>query len=336
MSRYRPADGQAGTGHASAVQCGSPARLAARGAGMRQLPHRARQEGIPAPGKTGPRGVRLVPHRRAGAVRSEPPRQGCGARRQARAGLRDLPRNAQYSAAVGPARAHLGDGNPQALRGLPSRGHAGEPDARHSPDQHPGQLHGQHPWPGAFRERSYRRRGLHKLPHGAFRAAAHRPALLHRQGQHRQDLHQVPRADRNRAPQSDPRRAVGEGTEPHSGLRGLPRAAQGAQGLLLGGHVGPRLPAMPWRPEPESHARRKDGFAVRQRGGAGRIAARGQSLRSVPHRRHAIAQPVLRYHAREGGLLHLPRRPGESVSRKHARPTGGAGEPGRARLPGLP
>jgi hypothetical protein len=38
----------------------------------------------------------------------------------------------------------------------------------------------------------------------------------------------------------------------------------------------------------------------------------------------------------QGGLLHLPRRPGESVPREHARPTGAQGEPGRARLPGLP
>ena len=46
--------------------------------------------------------------------------------------------------------------------------------------------------------------------------------------------------------------------------------------------------------------------------------------------------PALQHDDRESGLLHLPRRAGDPVQREHARPAGGQGQPGRARLPGLP
>ncbi len=57
-----------------------------------------------------------------------------------------------------------------------------------------GELQGQHARRRAFPAGPDGDRGLHQLPYRAQRPAPHRPPLLHRQAEHRQDLHQVPRA----------------------------------------------------------------------------------------------------------------------------------------------
>ena len=69
------------------------------------------------------------------------------------------------------------------------------------------------------------------------------PASSIARGEHREDLHEVPRADRAGAPQGDQGRAVGEGGARAAGVRRLPPAAQGAEGLLRPGHGRRRLPA---------------------------------------------------------------------------------------------
>ena len=58
---------------------------------------------------------------------------------------------------------------------------------------------------------------------------------------------QVPRRDRDGAPQGHQGRAVGEAGARPAGLRRLPPAAQDPQGLLRPGHGGQRLPALPRR-----------------------------------------------------------------------------------------
>src|ERR1022692_1900630 len=177
---------------------------------------------------------------------------------------------------------------------------------------------------------------MHELSHGAFRAAAHRSAVLDRQGQYRRDMHALSRADRKRAPPGDSRRIMGKAAAPDSGLRGLPRAAQGTRGVLSARDVGPGLPALPRRPEPEDRPGWPDRLAVRGPERTGALAARAHGVHTVPHRRDACGPAALPVDPGQGGLLDLPRGSNEPVPRKHARQTGGAGEPGCARLPGLP
>ncbi len=157
---------------------------------------------------------------------------------------------------------------------LPPRRLAGPAHALDPAGQHPRELLGVDPRRGAVQEGADRHRGLHELPHRAPRAAAHRSALLDRARTGRQDLHQVPRPDRARAPQGDPRRAVGEAAPHDPGLRRLPLAAQGAQGVLHAGHGRPGLHELP-RPRPTSS--RPPGWperrAPRRRGRAGRTRA---------------------------------------------------------------
>ena len=92
-----------------------------------------------------------------------------------------------------------------------------------------------------------------------------------------EDVHAVPRADRDRAPQGDPRRALGEAAAHDPGLRGLPLAAQGAQGVLHAGHGRPGLPALPRRSEAQGDPQRADGLAVHEQGRAGSIRATRRS-----------------------------------------------------------
>jgi hypothetical protein len=58
-------------------------------------------------------------------------------------------------------------------------------------------------------------------------------------------VHPMPRRDRAGAPQGHQGRAVGEGSERPAGLRRLPPAPQGEEGLLPPGDGRRRLPALP-------------------------------------------------------------------------------------------
>ena len=335
MPRGRGARRKAQERRGPALQRRGAEGVAPRLPGLRLLPRR--HQGGASSGEARSRRVRLLPRRRAEAVRGERARPEGRRRRLLRAGLQGVPRHPQHPAPFHPRLADVHDGGPAALRQLPPGRHDGQPDAPDPADQHPGELHGQHPRRGPLQEGPDRGRGLHELPHGALRAAAHGSPLLHRQGEHREDVPALPRADRDRAPQGDSRRALGEAAAHDSGLRGLPLAAQGAEGVLHAGHGRPGLPALPRQPGSQGDPQRADGLAVHEQGGAGAFAPREDRLRAVPHRRRPRRRHAGLPHDRaEGRLLDLPRRGRRSVPGEQARPALRAGQPGRARVPGLP
>jgi glutamate dehydrogenase (NAD(P)+) len=75
---------------------------------------------------------------------------------------------------------------PLPLRTLPPGGDRGHAAAHHPPEQHPGELLGEHPRRGPVAEGPDRGAELRFLPHAALHPSPHRPRLLHRPRQHRQ------------------------------------------------------------------------------------------------------------------------------------------------------
>ena len=260
---------------------------------------------VPHPEKLARVDCGAVPPRRADAVCRQRPRQEGGPERPVRSGLQALPRHPRYPGPVQPEIQDVHHQRSATLRTVPCRGRRGQQDAHHVADQHHGELPRQHSWGGPFPERSDGDGGLHQLPQRAQRPAAQRSALVHRQAEHRQDLHEVPCADRERAPPGDPRRVMGKAAAPDSGVRGLPRAPQGPQGLLLAGHVQRRLPELPLQSHPEGDGRGEIRQALRERQRTRRVAPLAHRLRAVPHRRDAVQRAGLQHHPIQGGLLHL-------------------------------
>ena len=155
------------------------------------------------------------------------------------------------------------------------------------------------------------------------------PALLDRPRQHREDLHQVPRADRAGAPQGDPGRAVGEGGARAAGVRRLPPAAQGAEGLLQPGDGRRRLPALP---RADRTSRSKDGRSMFvDAAERAALAARQGRLQPVPLRGERLAPAAVRDDHPEGRLRRLPRRGRAAVRAQPARQAAARRRPERAR-----
>ena len=144
------------------------------------------------------------------------------------------------------------------------------------------------------------------------------PRSSHRPEEHRRDLHAVPRADRAGAPQGDPRRAVGEGSARSPGVRRLPPAAQGAQGVLRPGDGRQRLPALPRTARTSGHRRTAVPSASQARD-LSAFQAREDGLQPVPLGGERLAHAPVRDDHAEGRLRLVPRRGGAAVSEQHAR-----------------
>ena len=126
--------------------------------------------------------------------------------------------------------------------------------------------------------------------------------------------------------------------QPHTdpGLRRLPLAAQGAEGLLHAGHGRPGLPALPR----QSRAQGARAGSVSMFVNAGRARAFAPRARSpacsvTPAAMPSMDRPCKTIAAKvDCSICHAAvRRP---VQREHARPVAGPGQPGRARRAGLP
>ena len=99
--------------------------------------------------------------------------------------------------------------------------------------------------------------------------------------QHHRDVHALPREDRGRARQGDPRRALGEGARRDSGLHRLPRAAPRAQGSDRAHHLRPQLPEVPRAAGMHSYEN-GDTVCHGERGRSGHVGAQDDSVREVP------------------------------------------------------
>ncbi len=199
-----------------------------------------------------------LPRGRGEAARGLAPRQGHEARRLARADLCRLPRDARHPGGEGPRLARVAPEGALHLWQVPPGGLGGDAAAQHPPGPHPRELLGVDPRRRAAQEGPGGGRQLRLLPHRPQHPAAHRPGLLDRPRQHREDLHAVPRPDRSGPPQGHQGRAVGEGGPRPARLHRLPPAAQGAEGLLHAGHGGRGLPEVP----PGHDLKAQDGRAM--------------------------------------------------------------------------
>ena len=189
--------------------------------------------------------------------------------------LRGLPRDARHPGGEGPALAGLAAQGALHLRQVPPGRHAGAAAAQHPPGPHPGELLGDDPRRGPAQEgpdRGRRTAPPATPPTTSCRTPTPRSSIA--RGNIAAHLHQVPRPDRGGAPQGDQGRAVGEGGARPAGLRRLPPAAQGAEGLLHAGHGGRGLPEVPPGEGPQGAGRPAD---VRGRAGAPALAARRRS-----------------------------------------------------------
>ena len=133
-----PRTGKRQAGSPTAVRRGGSASLAACRPGVHELPQRARQEGVSAPRKAGPGGLRRVPC--ATNRRSTPP--ACtgrrGPRRPAGARLQDCHGTHNILRPSSPNSPTSTMEIPRLCGRCHHEGTAGQPDARHPAEQHPG------------------------------------------------------------------------------------------------------------------------------------------------------------------------------------------------------
>ena len=295
----------------------------ATGGGLRRLPQRAARARRRQPGQA-LASCGTCHGTVATRAARQPARRGGGARRQAGADLHHLPRLARHPAAQGSDLAGRGDERPAALRPLPQGGHARSRCTATSRRRTSSST-----TPTRSTAKGLFQKGLtvtavctscHTahviLPHTDPQVDASTPRTSSRH-LHRSATAQIEQVHRKVIEGQ----LWEEAAAPDPGLRRLPPAAQGAQGLLRRRHGEQGLPDLPRQAGPRRVARRRGRSRSSSTPDAlRRLDPRQDRLRPVPHARSAPSHdaPLRDDHA-QGRLQRLPRRAGRPVPDEHPR-----------------